>query len=67
MFVAVLFLLACSVLGVAMGSPAPPTLPQAFQGKFTEYSAVMARHPPYANGLPPAPYKASRGEVYYDW
>lgn len=63
----VLVVCALIIAAVVVAVPTPPSLPQTFQGKFTEYSAVMADRPPYANGLPPAPYKASRGEVYYDW
>lgn len=45
----------------------PPELPNYFQGKFIEYTAPLAGAPPYANGIPPPPFKASRGEVYYDY
>jgi hypothetical protein len=51
----------------APGAPAPPVLPQYFQGNFTEYTAPLTGPPPYVNGVPDAPFVASRGFVYYDW
>jgi hypothetical protein len=48
--------------------PQPPVLPQAFFGNFTEFNAFQDTvGPPYVNGLPPAPFVATRGVVYYDW
>lgn len=46
---------------------APPLIPSAFYGKFTEYNAPLSTPPPYVNGIPEAPFIATRGEVYYDW
>ena len=45
----------------------PPILPVFFEGNFTEYYAPLAGPPPYFNGIPPAPFRATRGAVYYDW
>jgi hypothetical protein len=45
----------------------PPILPNAFYGDFIEFTAPMTRSPPYYNGIPQAPFKASRGRMYYDW
>eukprot|EP00455_Lapot_gusevi_P057404 TRINITY_DN9772_c0_g1_i3.p1 TRINITY_DN9772_c0_g1~~TRINITY_DN9772_c0_g1_i3.p1 ORF type:complete len:248 (-),score=54.54 TRINITY_DN9772_c0_g1_i3:140-811(-) len=59
-------LLLLSLLGCAL-SALPPLLPPAFYGEFIEYTAPLAPPPPYVNGLPPPPFKASRGLVYYNW
>lgn len=45
----------------------PPVLPEFFQGNFTEFVAPLAGPPPYVNGVPPAPFGATRGAVFYDW
>lgn len=45
----------------------PPILPEKFVGKFTEYYAPLAGPPPYLNGVPRPPFKATRGLMYYDW
>jgi hypothetical protein len=45
----------------------PPVLPVFFQGNFTEFTAPIAGSPPYVNGIPPAPFRATRGAVFYDW
>lgn len=53
---------------VAAANPTkPPAIPQGFYGSFTEYSAPLTAPPPYINGIPDAPFIATRGEVYYDW
>ena len=58
-------IIVCVLLGMAFANP--PPLPTAFQGNFTEYSASLTGPPPYIDGIPAAPFYASRGEVYYDW
>lgn len=53
----------------ALAAPLPPNIPEHFITEFTEYTAFNASEasPPYANGLPPPPFYASRGLTYYDW
>jgi hypothetical protein len=59
-------LLAVAVL-VAAAKPMPPVLPSFFTANFTEYTVFNRIPPPYRNGLPAAPFKASRGFTIYDW
>ncbi len=47
--------------------PLPPVLPTAFVANFTEYTAPLTGPPPYVDGVPGAPFFASRGAVFYDW
>lgn len=60
-------LAALPATGAAVGEMLPPVLPIYFEGEFVEFTAPLAPSPPYANGIPPPPFKASRGKVYYDW
>jgi hypothetical protein len=67
-----LLLLSCiSTLLVATAAtpskPSPPSLPSFFQGEFVEFTAPLTNPPPYVNGVPQAPFTATRGKVYYDY
>lgn len=42
----------------------PPDLPTAFYGKFTEFTAPKTASPPFKDGVPDAPFIASRGAHY---
>ena len=52
---------------VASAMDLPPRLPEGFYGDFIEYDAPLAGTPPYPNGVPPPPFKATRGKMFYDW
>jgi hypothetical protein len=54
-------------LGLAITASLAPILPQYFVANFTEYTAPLTRDPPYVDGVPEAPFYASRGATYYDW
>jgi hypothetical protein len=60
-------LVATVALCAAAAAPLPPVLPQHFEGHFTEYTAKTTRPPPFVNGIPDAPFFASRGRTFYDW
>ena len=45
----------------------PPNMPEQFSTTFTEFTAPLTGPPPYLNGVPQAPFWASRGTTYYDW
>ncbi len=63
-----LVLLVIPALTVVRCAPIqPPVLPDFFQGNFTEFVAPLAGPPPYFNGIPSAPFRATRGAVFYDW
>ena len=62
---AVLLLVVAAVATHA--APVPPELPEYFTASFTEFTAYNASSPPYENGIPQAPFKASRGQTFYDW
>lgn len=54
-------------LAAAAATRLPPILPIHFQGNFTEFTATLTAPPPFVNGIPQPPFKASRGHVAYDW
>lgn len=57
-----------AVLSTYLASSGPaPFLPQYFFANFTEYTAPLSQSPPYINGVPDAPFYATRGATYYDW
>ncbi len=55
-----------SLVVLAACQPAP-FLPDYFVANFTEYSAPLTSDPPYVDGVPSAPFYATRGATYYDW
>ena len=63
-----MLLLTAFAFVVGIGTAAP-TLPEHFESDFTEYTAFRSQEapPPYDNGVPPPPFKASRGKTFYDW
>jgi hypothetical protein len=64
MFMRVLLVLLCAFHCLCS---LPDILPFYFQGEFVEFTAPLTNPPPYVNGIPQAPFYASRGKVYYDW
>ena len=67
MVVAAVLLLLTSTATASDYHMLPPVLPIYFEADFVEYTAPYAPYPPYLNGVPPAPFWASRGKTYYDW
>jgi hypothetical protein len=45
----------------------PPIIPSYFMTNFTEFTATPSGPPPYVDGVPQPPFKASRGYTWYDW
>jgi hypothetical protein len=45
----------------------PPLIPEFFTCNFTEFTAPLTGPPPYVNGVPQPPFKATRGHTFYDW